>query len=75
MCLGTPMRILSIEEDTARCERSNIQRDVNIYLLKDQDLEVGDFVMIHVGYAIQKIDADDALSRWQLFDEMNSLAE
>jgi len=67
------MRVVSISDDNALCERSDIQRNVNIYLLLNQDLKAGDFVMVHVGYAIQKIDYEDAMSRWQLFDQMNNL--
>ena len=75
MCLGIPMKIVSIDGDIALCERSQIQRNVNIYLLQDQKLMPGNFVLVHVGYAIQIIDQEDAMSSWQLFDQMNGLTE
>jgi len=69
------MKIVSIDGDIALCERSQIQRNVNIYLLQDQKLMPGNFVLVHVGYAIQIIDQEDAMSSWQLFDQMNGLTE
>jgi len=69
------MKIVSIDGDIALCERSQIQRNVNIYLLQDQKLVPGDFVLVHVGYAIQIIDQEDAISSWQLFEQMNGLAD
>lgn len=73
MCLGIPMEILSIRNSTARCGRQGIERDVDIFLMNDQNLLVGDFVLVHVGYAIQKIEKTEAETRWQLIDQMQSL--
>ena len=73
MCLGIPMKVISISGTTARCFRHGIERDVDIFLLLDQSLELGDFVLVHVGYAIQKIAQEEAETRWQLIDQMQSL--
>lgn len=70
MCLGIPMQILSIDGYLARCEAKGIQRDVNLFMLQDDSLRPGDFVMVHVGYAIQKMTHEDARSAWELYDEM-----
>lgn len=70
MCLGIPMRIEQIEGATARCRAGGVERDVSLLLLDGEALTPGDFVMVHVGYAIQKVSESDALSRWELFDEM-----
>jgi hydrogenase expression/formation protein HypC len=43
---------------------------VSLFLLQDELPAVGDFVMVHVGYAIQKIAAETARSAWELYDEM-----
>lgn len=69
MCLGVPMRIVAIDGYTARCEARGIERDVSLFLLQDDTAQVGDFVMVHVGYAIQKMSEEDARSTWELFDE------
>jgi hydrogenase expression/formation protein HypC len=43
-------------------------------MLQGETLEPGDHVLVHVGYAIQKVSADEALQSWQLFDEILSSA-
>ena len=70
MCLAIPMRIRSVDGYTARCEAKGVERNVSLFLLQDQTLSDGDFVLVHVGYAIQKVSADEARSTWALFDEM-----
>jgi hydrogenase expression/formation protein HypC len=70
MCLGIPMQINEIDGFIARCEAKGIQRDVNLFLMQDAELASGDFVMVHVGYAIQKISEEHARSAWELYDEM-----
>lgn len=69
MCLGIPMQILSIDGFLARCEAKGIKRQVNLFMLQNETLEQGDFVMVHVGYAIQKMSKEEAQSAWELYDE------
>ncbi len=75
MCLGFPMKIISIKKSIARCQYQGIECDVDIFLLADSGVEVGEFVLVHVGYAIQKIEKEEADTRWQLIDQMQSLAD
>lgn len=70
MCLGIPMQIVAIDGYTARCEARGVERDVNLFMLQDDSVTPGDFVMVHVGYAIQVISEQDARSSWELFDEI-----
>jgi hydrogenase expression/formation protein HypC len=70
MCLGVPMQIVEINGFVARCTAKGVERDVSLFLVQDEILELGDFVMIHVGYAIQKMNPHDAHSTWELIDEM-----
>ena len=70
MCLGIPMQIVAIDGSTAHCEAKGVERDVNLFLLQDTPLSVGDFVMVHIGYAIQQITSEHARSAWELYDEM-----
>ena len=62
MCLGIPMQVVEINGFVARCEARGVERDVNLFMLQDQSLQPGDYVMVHVGYAIQKIEEQDARS-------------
>jgi hydrogenase expression/formation protein HypC len=70
MCLGIPMQVIEINGYTARCEAKGVERDVNLFMMQDDTVETGDFVMVHVGYAIQKITEQDARSSWELFDQI-----
>lgn len=70
MCLAIPMQITHTDGTRARCSARGVEREVSLFLLQDERLAVGDFVLIHVGYAIQKISAEEAQSTWDLFDEI-----
>ena len=70
MCLAIPMRIVEIEGFVARCEAKGIERSVSLFLMQHDPLAPGDIVMVHVGYAIQRMSEDDARSAWELYDEM-----
>ncbi len=64
------MQIKSIDGFMARCEAKGVERDVSLFMMQDDKLEVDDFVVVHVGYAIQKISSQEAQTAWQLYDEM-----
>lgn len=70
MCLAVPMRIKRIDGFAATCEAKGIEREVSLFMLQGEPLEPGDFVLVHVGYAIQKLAEADARSAWELYDEM-----
>lgn len=63
MCLGIPGQLKEITENNphlARVEVSGVTRIVNIGLLEDEGLIPGDWVLIHVGFAMSKIDEEEA---------------
>ena len=70
MCLGIPMQIKSIDGFVARCEAKGVERDVNLFMLQHEDLQEDDFVVVHVGYAIQKVTPQEARSAWEIYDQM-----
>ncbi len=70
MCLGIPMKVVEINGFNARCEAKGVEREVSLFMLQDEDVQPGDYVMIHVGYAIQKMTAQEARSAWEIFDQM-----
>jgi hydrogenase expression/formation protein HypC len=75
MCLAIPMQIVEINGFVARCEAKGVQREVSLFMLQDEALAINDFVMVHVGYAIQKVTEQDARSSWELFDEILDATE
>jgi len=70
MCLAIPMQIESVDGFMARCQAKGIYRDVSLFMMQDELPQVGDYVMVHVGYAIQKVTESDARSAWELFDQI-----
>ena len=70
MCLAIPMQITAIDGFNARCEAKGVSREVSLFMMQDEAVAVGDFVMVHVGYAIQKVSPAEARSSWELFDEV-----
>ena len=75
MCLGVPMQVIERDGLLARCEAKGIERTVSLFLLQHEDVQPGDHVMVHVGYAIQKITGEEARSAWELIDEMLAAEE
>lgn len=70
MCLGIPMQVKSIDQYQAVCEAKGIERDVSLFMLQDEAIVPGDYVVVHVGYAIQKITPQEAQSAWEVYDQM-----
>lgn len=70
MCLGIPMQVVAVDGFQARCEAKGVSRDVSLFLLQHDPVAVGDFIMVHVGYAIQKMTEQEARSAWEVYDEM-----
>lgn len=70
MCLAMPMQITSLDGFQARCSARGVEREVSLFLLQGEDAQVGDYVLIHVGYAIQKLSAEEAEATWELFDQI-----
>lgn len=64
------MKIEAVEGYTARCQAKGIWRDVSLFMMQDELPATGDYVMVHVGYAIQKVTEADARSAWELFDQI-----
>jgi hydrogenase expression/formation protein HypC len=70
MCLGIPMQIRSIDGLLARCEARGVEREANLIMLEHEGLSVGDYVVIHLGYATDRVTPDEAAAAWEIYDEM-----
>ena len=70
MCLAIPMQVLASDGRTARCGAKGIERDVSLFLLDQGSVRVGDYVLVHVGYAIALVQPEAARSAWELYDRM-----
>jgi hydrogenase expression/formation protein HypC len=77
MCLAVPGRVMEVVDEAnrlARVEVAGVQRTVNIGLLDTEDSGVGpgDWVLIHVGFAISQIDEDEAIATRRLLEAMGA---
>ncbi len=75
MCLAVPMQVQSVDEFSARCEAKGVEREVSLFMLQGETVEPGDYVLVHVGYAIQKVTEEEAASSWELFDQVLAAAD
>lgn len=68
MCLAVPARIVEKDGDKAVADAMGNRWNIRITLTPD--IEVGDVVLVHAGYAITKVDEDEAQKTWELFEEI-----
>jgi len=69
MCVGVPSKIIKIEDSMAIIEVLGAQREVSLLLL-DEPAEIGDYVIVHAGFAIKKIQEEDAHENLRLMKKM-----
>lgn len=71
MCLSIPSKIKSIDKESNICivDTMGIERSASLDLI-DQDVKVGDYVLIHIGFAMNKIDEEDAIESLKLYQEI-----
>ncbi len=74
MCLAIPGKLVEIVDETreiAKVEVAGVRRNVNIGLLKgDEKPELGDYVLIHVGFAMSKINEQEAFETQRALEEL-----
>ncbi len=68
MCLGVPMKILEAQGVEAVAEMGNVRRRIRLDLV--EDAKPGDYVIVHVGFAIERLDEKEALETLALFEAM-----
>jgi len=69
MCLAIPMKIKQIKGDFAEVEAGSLLRTINIQMLPK--VKIGDYVVVHAGFAIQKLDAHKAKETLRLVNEIH----
>ena len=68
MCLAVPMKIIKVTGDFAEVEAGGLRRNINIQMLSG--IRIGDYVMVHAGFAIQRIDPKRAQETLKLLHEI-----
>jgi hydrogenase expression/formation protein HypC len=64
------MEIVQIDGHDARCVAKGVERSVSLFMLQHEPPAVGDWVLVHVGYALQRVSVEEARQTWDLFDQM-----
>lgn len=71
MCLAIPGKVINTDGKNATIELMGVMREVSVELLKD--VQIGDYLLVHAGCAIQKIDEEEALETIKIFEEIGKL--
>jgi hydrogenase expression/formation protein HypC len=67
MCLAVPMKVVEIEGPVAQVEEGGVRRSARVDLV---DAKVGDYVIVHAGIAIERLEPEEAEETLRLFAEM-----
>jgi hydrogenase expression/formation protein HypC len=73
MCLGIPVRIISIEGEMATVAVEDVEYRASLQLLPG--CEIGDYVMLHAGFAIEKVDPEEAAETLELLNRISEQSE
>lgn len=71
MCLGVPMKIITRDGDTVLAEVDGVQKEASIMLLAEE-VNVGDYIIVHAGFAISRLDEEYAQETLRLMKEIFS---
>jgi len=71
MCLAVPARVVELNGDSAIVDLDGIRKETSTVLL--DEIAVGDYVLIHVGFALERIDPVEAAKTLKLFDELKAM--
>jgi hydrogenase expression/formation protein HypC len=69
------MQIVEIHYPSGVAEAKGVKRDIGLQLLPETDLNIGDHVIVHVGFAIEKVDKELADEIWEALDEVLKLMD
>ncbi len=77
MCLSIPSKIIKINKElnTALVDTMGASRSASLDLIDDKDVKIGDYVLIHIGFAMNKIDKADALESLKTYEEILAIMD
>jgi hydrogenase expression/formation protein HypC len=78
MCLAIPAQVVEIVDERnrlAQVEVAGVRRTVNVALLDDEGVDAGDWVLVHVGFALSKVDEEEALATLALLQQLGEAYE
>ena len=72
MCLSIPSKVVKIDKEAgvATVDTMGVKRDASLDLVAQEDIQIGDYVLLHIGFVMNKIDEVDALDSLELYKEI-----
>ncbi|MEA2110550.1 MAG: HypC/HybG/HupF family hydrogenase formation chaperone [Campylobacterota bacterium] len=72
MCLSIPSKVIKIDKDSnmATVDTMGVKRDASLDLIEEGEIKIGDYVLLHIGFIMNKIDEADALDSLELYKEI-----
>ncbi len=72
MCLSIPSKVVKLSDDKTMCtvDTLGVQRDANLMMMEDDDVQLGDYVLLHIGFVMNKIDEKEALASIETYREI-----
>jgi hydrogenase expression/formation protein HypC len=74
MCLAVPLKVVAVEGNEATVDLGGVRSRARLDLL-EEEVKPGDYVLVHTGFAIRRLDPRDAQETLKLFDELFSYTE
>jgi len=77
MCLSIPSRVVEVSEDKMMCrvDTMGVQREANLMMMGEDDIKIGDYVLLHIGFVMNKIDEKEALASIETYREILELMD
>ncbi len=77
MCLSIPSKVVKIAEDKSFCtvDTMGVQRDASLMMMEEDDIKIGDFVLLHIGFVMNKIDDVSAQESLDTYQEILALLD
>lgn len=75
MCVGVPMKLIDIDYPLGVAEAKGVRRNIGLQLLPEDEIRVGDYVIVHVGFAIEKLRKEEAKEIWRGLEEVLRIME
>jgi len=77
VCLSIPSKVVKISDDKTMCtvDTMGVQRDANLMMMDDEDVNIGDYVLLHIGFVMNKINEEEALASIDTYKEILELMD
>ena len=72
MCLSIPSKVIEVSEDNTTCkvETFGVIREASLLMMQDNPVKIGEYVLIHIGFVMEKIDEKSALDSIEVYKEL-----